>query len=315
MNVKEQKPQILADLSDAAGANVAKIGEEFSLEIQAQGKPAPTVAWLLNGQELAADSTDYEFITTEDGHYRIVFRQFNERYLGEFQAVVTNSAGVIKSKKAKVAGQQVPFFTQELPQFIQVKTGEKITIECTTKGFPPPKVTWSCNGKALTPKDGCEIKFDQATGHATFIIPNATMKHIGKYECKIENQYGTHTTEINIDVLGKKSKIEIFQGNFKKSFMNLLAPPNVQQKMQDFEIVRGQEVTITVTADGSPLPTCSWLRNDTPITVEPDHIEIVDDGPVHTLKILNAQLTDEGQYKVMENILFYLLIFMYFVYA
>ncbi|CAF4411465.1 unnamed protein product, partial [Rotaria socialis] len=281
VNVKEQKPQILFDLNDAPGINVAKIGEEFSLEIQAQGKPAPHVAWLFNGQELSTDSTDYELIATEDGHYRLVFHQFNEHYLGEYQAIITSSAGTIKTKKVKVTGQQIPFFTQELPQFVQVKTGEKLTIECTTKGYPPPKVSWSLNGKILTNKDGYDIKFDQATGHATFIIPNATMKHIGKYECKIENQYGTHATEINIDVL---------------------APPNVQQKMQDFEICRGQEVTITVTADGSPLPTCTWLYNDTPIQVQPDHIEIINDGPVHSLRILNAELTDEGQYKaVIEN--------------
>ncbi|CAF4039765.1 unnamed protein product, partial [Rotaria magnacalcarata] len=278
VNVKEQKPQILLDLNDAPGINVAKIGEEFSLEIQTQGKPAPHVAWLFNGQELSTNSTDYELIATEDGHYRLVFHQFNEHYLGEYQAIITNSAGTIKTKKVKVTGQQMPFFTQELPQFVQVKTGEKITIECTTKGYPPPKVSWSLNGKILTNKDGCDIKFDQATGHATFIIPNATMKHIGKYECKIENQYGTHATEINIDVL---------------------APPNVQQKMQDFEICRGQEVTITVTADGSPLPTCTWLYNDTPIQAQPDHIEIINDGPVHSLKILNAELTDEGQYKAL----------------
>ena len=72
----------------------------------------------------------------------------------------------------------------------------------------------------------------------------------------------------------------------------------VQQKMQDFEIARGQEVTITVTAEGSPLPTCTWYRNDQPIQIEIDRIQIIDDGPTHTLKLLNAQLNDEGQYKV-----------------
>ena len=30
INIKEQKPQILADLNDSPAANTAKIGEEFS---------------------------------------------------------------------------------------------------------------------------------------------------------------------------------------------------------------------------------------------------------------------------------------------
>ncbi|CAF1655594.1 unnamed protein product, partial [Adineta ricciae] len=203
VNVKEQKPQILADLNDSPAANAAKIGEEFSLEIRAQGKPRPQVTWTLNGQELPVDSPDYDLIITDDGLYRIVFRQFNERYIGEYQAVISNSAGTLKTKKVKVTGQQVPTFTQEPPQFLQVKTGEKLTIDCTAKGHPAPKITWLRDGKVLTNKDGFDIKMDQTTGQATFIIPSANVKHTGKYECKVENQYGTHTSEINIDVLGK----------------------------------------------------------------------------------------------------------------
>jgi hypothetical protein len=86
-----------------------------------------------------------------------------------------------------------------------------------------------------------------------------------------------------------------------------LAPPTAQQKMQDFEVSRGQEVTITVTAEGSPLPTCTWFHNDKPIEVQPDRIVIVDDGPTHTLKLLDAQLTDDGQYKVRETDVYTLL--------
>lgn len=202
LNIKELKPTLSSDLNDAPGVNVAKIGEEFSLEIHAQGKPHPKVTWLFNGQELPAESADYEIIVTEDGHHRIVFHQFNAHYLGEYQAVITNSAGTLKSKKVKVTGQQTPMFTQEPPKFIQIKTGEKLTIECTARGYPPPKITWLRDGKVLTNKDGLDIKFDQATGQSTFIIPSATLKHLGKYECKIENQYGTHSSEIDIDVLG-----------------------------------------------------------------------------------------------------------------
>lgn len=203
VNVKEQKPQLLADLNDSPAANIAKIGEEFALEIRAQGKPRPQVTWLFNGQELSADSADYSMIITDDGLYRLVFQQFSERYLGEYQAVITSSAGTMKTKKAKVTGQQVPLFIQEPPKSIQVKTGEKLTIECTAKGQPTPKISWLRDGKVLTNKDGFEIKIDQATGQASFCIPSATMKHIGKYECRVENQYGTHSAEIDIDVLGE----------------------------------------------------------------------------------------------------------------
>ncbi|CAF4635994.1 unnamed protein product, partial [Rotaria magnacalcarata] len=203
INVKEQKPQLLSDLNDSPSANTAKIGEEFFLEIRAQGKPKPNVTWLLNGQELSSHSSDYELIVTEDGLYRIVFHQFHERYLGEYQAVITTTTSTIRTKIIRVIGQQAPVFTQALPKFIQIKTGEKLTIECMAKGHPTPKVSWLRDGKVLSNKDGYDIKVDQTTGHSIFIIPIGTVKHSGKYECKVENQYGTHTAEINIEVLRK----------------------------------------------------------------------------------------------------------------
>ena len=203
LNVKEEKPQLLSDLSDSPAANTAKIGEEFFLEIRAQGTPRPKVVWLLNGQELSGNSPDYELVVTEDGRYRIVFRQFHERYLGEYQAIITSIVGSIRTRKIIVVGQQAPLFTQAPPKFIQIKTGERLTIECTAKGHPPPKITWLRDGKVLSNNDGFEIKIDQTTGHSIFIIPHGMVKHAGKYECRVENQYGTHSAEINIDVLRK----------------------------------------------------------------------------------------------------------------
>ncbi|CAF4907784.1 unnamed protein product, partial [Rotaria socialis] len=78
----------------------------------------------------SSQSSDYELIVTEDGFYRIVFHQFHERYLGEYQAVITNSTSTVRTKIIRVIGQQAPVFTQALPKFIQIKTGEKLTIEC-----------------------------------------------------------------------------------------------------------------------------------------------------------------------------------------
>jgi hemicentin len=197
------KPQLLTDLNDSKSATTAKIGEKFILEIRAQGKPPPQVIWLFNGQELSTNSKDYELVVTEDGFYRIIFHNFDERYLGEYQAIIKSIGGTIRTRIVRIVGQQAPIFTKAPPKFIQIKTGDKLTIECIVKGHPTPTVTWLRDGKVLSNKDGFDIKVDQNTGHSIFIIPHGTVKHSGKYECKIENQYGTHTAEINIEVLRK----------------------------------------------------------------------------------------------------------------
>ena len=199
----ESAPKLLADLNDSPAANTAKIGEKFFLEIRAQGSPRPQVTWLLNGKELPAKSSDYELITTEDGFHRIVFLNFDERYLGQYQAVITSRSGTIRTRVIQVIGQQAPVFTQAPPKFIQIKTGDKLTIECTAKGHPTPTITWLRDGKVLSNKDGFEIRTDEKTGHSFFVIPQAFVKHSGKYEVKMENKYGTHTAEITVEVLRK----------------------------------------------------------------------------------------------------------------
>lgn len=199
----ESAPKLLADLNDSPAANTAKIGEKFFLEIRAQGSPRPQVTWLLNGKELPAKSTDYELVSTDDGFHRIVFYNFDERYLGEYQAVITSRSGTIRTRIIQVIGQQAPVFTQAPPKFIQLKTGEKLTIECMAKGHPTPTVTWLRDGKVLSNKDGFEIRTDEKTGHSFLVIPQAHVKHSGKYQVKVENKYGTHTADITIEVLRK----------------------------------------------------------------------------------------------------------------
>lgn len=82
------------------------------------------------------------------------------------------------------------------------------------------------------------------------------------------------------------------------SVLVALAPPVTRQKLKDFDISRGQEVTITVTANGNPLPSCTWFHDDRRVTAIPNRIIMTDDGPTHILKLLDVELSDAGLYKV-----------------
>ena len=82
-------------------------------------------------------------------------------------------------------------------------------------------------------------------------------------------------------------------------FIFFLAPPITQQKLKDFDISRGQEVTITVIANGTPLPSCTWFHNDKQLHAKANRVIMTDDGPIHILKLLDVELTDAGLYKVI----------------
>jgi hypothetical protein len=57
-------------------------------------------------------------------------------------------------------------------------------------------------------------------------------------------------------------------------------------------------VTITVTANGTPLPSCVWFHNDKQLYPKPNRVIMINDGPTHILKLLDVELTDAGLYKV-----------------
>ena len=89
-------------------------------------------------------------------------------------------------------------------------------------------------------------------------------------------------------------------------FVHFSAPPVTQQKLKDFDVSRGQEVTITVTANGNPLPSCIWYHNDKQVVAKANRVIITDDGPTHILKLLNVELSDAGTYKVIRKISFFI---------
>jgi hypothetical protein len=68
--------------------------------------------------------------------------------------------------------------------------------------------------------------------------------------------------------------------------------------LKDFDVSRGQEVTITVTANGTPLPSCVWYHNDKQLHPKPNRVIMTDNGPTHILKLLDVELSDAGIYKV-----------------
>ena len=63
------------------------------------------------------------------------------------------------------------------------------------------------------------------------------------------------------------------------------------------------EIRFVVDVTGSPAPTISWTKDDTPIKADANHI-IESDNTTHTLIIKNTKATDEGKYRVTaENLI------------
>jgi hypothetical protein len=252
------------------------VGDELVYRLVVDGWPIPTVKFYKDGNELDPVTIEQPTIpggATVTAILRIPNATINDQ--GEYKASVENPAGVVKTKKAKVAVQQVPGFLKTRED-ATVSQGKEVTYEAQLSGFPEPKVTWLLNGKALTLNADCSITFDNATQKASLTVRKIDAdKHIGTITCQVENPAGKLTHDVKLDVLTQ---------------------PKILEGLKDESIIEGQDITLSIESSGFPSPKPQWFYNDKPIPDNDQHFQVISskEGNLHELKIKQTKAIDQG---------------------
>ena len=201
--------------------------------------------------------------------------------MGEYQAQLTNIAGLIKSKKSKITIQKQPTFIKK-PQSITVNQNDTGKIDCQIDALPQAKVTWLVGGKPVSPKDGYETTFDTKTGIATLIIKNITTKHAGPITVRAENTAGTAEETANI---------------------NVRSAPILLKPLTDTEVITNHDATFTCEFQASPQATVKWFFNGKPINSTPNKYDISYDTKTNQYKLIikNTTLNDNGNYSAQAS--------------
>ncbi|XP_010779132.1 vascular cell adhesion protein 1-like isoform X2 [Notothenia coriiceps] len=82
---------------------------------------------------------------------------------------------------------------REAPPII-ITEGNRLTLNCSSVGNPPPSYTWTPPSRITSPFDG-----------SVFIIESITRKDEGSYTCYVSNVKGSITVEFNVTVQGLPS--------------------------------------------------------------------------------------------------------------
>jgi hypothetical protein len=229
-------------------------------------------------------ATDERIQLKEDAstnEYFLVIKNAQQDDMGEYQAQLTNVAGLIKSKKSKITIQKQPTFVKK-PQSITVNQMETGHIECQIDALPQAKVTWLVAGKPVSIKDGYETTFDSKTGIASLMIKNLTTKHTGSITIKADNVAGS--AEESADI-------------------NVRSAPLVLKPLIDTEVVMNNDVTFVCEFQASPQATVNWFYNGKPLTIDDSRYNISYDTKTnqHKLIIKNARLDDSGVYSAQAS--------------
>lgn len=188
---------------------------------------------------------------------------------GVYSVVVTNSFGVALSSNAMLTVLLPPMITLQ-PTNQAVPPGSSVTFTAAASGGAPLGYQWYFDGTALT--DGGQFNGSATT---SLTISNVQFTNTGNYMLVVTNPVGSATSSAAV--------------------LTVVGPPTLTAPLTNQVTMVFSNVTLAVSATGTPPLFYQWLQNGTPLT---DGGNISgSSGPNLTLS--NPQLAASGQYSVI----------------
>ena len=168
------------------------IGQDTQIAWKFSGIEKPQVAWLLNGQPLAANDR-YQITESEDGTSTLSIRSAELTDKGVYTAKATNAVGEAEAKTTlNIAGIK-PVITTDLDAALQATKGESMTIKLAATGTPRPDIVWIRGNDELVPSDRAQVTAPTAEGDDTYTLTilNVQPEDQGEYLAKVTNVGGS----------------------------------------------------------------------------------------------------------------------------
>lgn len=185
-------------------------------------------------------------------------------HAGPYWVWVSNSFGVVTSAIARLRVVTEPLIVQQ-PVDLTVRAGEPAHFSVQALGAQPLGFQWLFNGMALP---------TALAAGPTLTVSNAQSAQAGEYRVVVTNQFGSAISA--------------------PAFLTVLEPPRITQPPQPTVVAVGEEVVLTVAAEGTGPLRYYWRRNGVFI---PDAHEPI-------LRLPAVRPDDSGSYSVVvENLL------------
>lgn len=216
-------------------------GSTVALTCTAQGRPSPTVSWILANQSVVSESSvgKGQALVTSDG--TLVIRELSIYDRGFYKCVASSPAG----QDSRLVRIQViaapPVILEQKRQDLEGRPGESLELPCTAEGTPRPRVHWVLS-------DGTELELLQASSANLFLHANGTL-HIGHvapadggtYECIATSSTGSERRVVTLRVQEPETSPRIAVASQRGTQVNL-----------------GDHLLLNCSAAGEPTPRVIW---------------------------------------------------------
>ncbi|XP_076034234.1 uncharacterized protein LOC143021011 isoform X2 [Oratosquilla oratoria] len=221
-------------------------GESAIFECEAEGNPAPTVAWTMNGEPI--ESTEPN---------KLIFESLDFNDKGVIACNASNSVGYVYTTVYLNVRSLPPEWLNELEDQT-VLEGEPVTLDCDAYGSPDPEIFWyrvEDNEDVPITEDDRSYEID---GNKLIIL-SMSSDDVGDYKCTAENKFNSITSTAHVAMRGQTS---------------------VDLDVEEERVHVGQDAVFhcDITVDPDLTVSVTWLKDDEPIDLEDDHYSVDGEG-------------------------------------
>ncbi|XP_019363471.1 PREDICTED: obscurin [Gavialis gangeticus] len=306
-------------------------GYPVSFDCVVIGKPLPTVRWFKDGKVLEEDD-HYMINEDQEGCHQLIITAVVPTDMGVYRCLAENSMGVASTKaelrvdltstdydtaadatetssyysaKGYVSSREQEESTTEeeqLPQIldelhdIHVAPGAPLAkFHLKVKGYPEPRLYWFKDGQPLHASDRI-LKTEKKDFNALEVL-SVTKEDAGQYSAFITNSAGSAYTSARLVVKDPEEKEEPPETDAQEQ----LVPPRFLERFTNKRVKKGVSITFSVKVEGNPLPSITWLKEESKedvlwIKPETPGYKLASSNMHHSLILLDVGKKHSGTY-------------------
>uniref|UniRef100_A0A8V5FL78 Uncharacterized protein n=1 Tax=Melopsittacus undulatus TaxID=13146 RepID=A0A8V5FL78_MELUD len=223
----------------------AHSGKSVAVKCKAEGRPPPTVSWVLANKTHISDSLAGNSKVHMETDGTLIIKEVTVYDRGLYTCMAKNPAGTDKLIVKLQVIAAPPAILEEKRERVEVMMGENLKLPCTVEGNPQPTVHWVLS-------DGMVVKPLQLVNAKLFLFSNGTL-HLssitssdsGNYECIATSSTGSERRVVSLVVQHRDTLPKIATASEEMTRLNF-----------------GDKLLLNCTASGSPTPEISWSLPD-----------------------------------------------------
>ncbi|XP_058878961.1 obscurin-like isoform X15 [Acipenser ruthenus] len=315
-------------------------GYPVSFDCVVSGKPPPSIRWFKDGK-LIEENDHYMINEDQEGCHQLIITAVYPTDMGVYRCMAENYSGIASTKaelrvdvscssdydtaadatetssyvsakgylsreqegvESMAEEEQLPQVLEELHDVL-VSPGAPIAkMHVQVKGYPSPRVYWFKDGQPLRPSDRmlmCEEK-----GLHSLEILEVSKEDAGEYSSYISNSAGSAYSSARLVVKSpgeRGAEVGKPEAGKAKGAKQMLVPPRFLERFSNRRVKKGSSITLSVKVEGSPVPTITWLKEESAedvLWIKPTTpgYKVASSNMQHSLILLDVDPEHSGTY-------------------